>query len=81
MYYLDEKMMKMAQPAVAPSSSPAPTSSSVASKDDKAGLPATKPADTKSMALPSLTPRKPMTVDSNVGAQLVASNANTPACK
>ena len=76
MYYLDEKMMKMAQPAVAPSSSPAPSSSSVASKDDKAGQPANKPADTKSMALPSLTPRKTMTVDSNAGAQLVASNAS-----
>jgi TonB family protein len=76
MYYLDEKMLKMAQPAVAPSSSVAPTSSSVANKDDK--VPAIKSADTKSMALPSVT-RKTATVDSNVGAQLVTSNANTTA--
>ncbi|HKO41740.1 MAG TPA: energy transducer TonB [Pyrinomonadaceae bacterium] len=78
MYYLDEKMMKMAQPAVAPSSV-SPTNSSVANNDDKAGSPSTKPADTKSQALPSVTSRKPVTLDSNVGAQLVASNANTTA--
>ena len=77
MYYLDEKMMKMAQPAVAPSSSVAPTPSSVANKDDKAGLAASKSADAKSVALPSVTPRKTATLDSNVGAQLVTSNANT----
>ena len=79
MYYLDEKMMKMAQPAVAPSSPVASTNSSAANKDDKAGPAAIKPADTKSMALPSLTPRKTLTADSNVGAQLVASNANSTA--
>ena len=77
MYYLDEKMMKMAQPAAAPSSSVAPTDTSVANKDDKAGAP--KAADTKSMALPSVSPRKTATLDSNVGAQLVTSNANTTA--
>ena len=79
MYYLDEKMMKMAQPAAAPSSSVAPTNSTVANKDDKAGSPSTKSADTKSQALPSVTSRKPVTLDSNAGAQLVASNANTTA--
>lgn len=79
MYYLDEKMMKMAQPAVAPSSSVAPTNSSVAKKDDKAGQPANKLADTKSIELPAVTPRKTASVDSNVGAQLVASDANTTA--
>ena len=77
MYYLDEKMMKMAQPAAAPSSSVAPTNTSVANKDDKAGAP--KLADTKSMALPSVTPRKTATLDSNVGVQLVTSAANTTA--
>ncbi|HEY5884826.1 MAG TPA: energy transducer TonB [Pyrinomonadaceae bacterium] len=79
MYYLDEKMMKMAQPAVAPSPSVAPTNSSVANKDEKAGPAVIKSADTKSMAIPSVTPRKAMTADSNVGAQLVASNANSTA--
>ena len=79
MYYLDEKMMKMAQPAAAPSSSVAPANSTVANKDDKAGSPSTKSADTKSQALPSVTSRKPVTLDSNAGAQLVASNANTTA--
>ena len=79
MYYLDEKMMKMAQPAVSPSASVAPASSSVANKGDKAGQSDNKSADTKSMALPSVTPRKTMAVDSNVGAQLAASNANTTA--
>jgi len=79
MYYLDEKMMKMAQPAVAPSSPVASTNSSAANKDDKAGPAAIKSADTKSMALPSVTPRKAMTADSNAGAQLVASNANSTA--
>lgn len=79
MYYLDEKMMKMAQPAVAPSSSVAPTNTSVANKDDRAGQPANKSADTKPIELPAVTPRKTASVDSNVGAQLVASNANTTA--
>src|SRR5687767_13897587 len=71
MYYLDEKMMKMAQPAAPPSSPVAHTNSSAANKDDKVGPPAVKSAETKSITLPSLTPRK--AVDSNVGAQLVAS--------
>ena len=79
MYYLDEKMMKMAQPAVAPPSSVAPTNSTVANKDDKAGSPSTKSVDTKSQALPSVTSRKPVALDSNAGVQLVASNANTTA--
>ena len=74
MYYLDEKMMKMAQPAVTPSSSVA-----AANNDDKAGPAAIKSAETKSRALPPVTPRKTATVDSNVGVQLVASNANTTA--
>ena len=74
MYYLDEKMMKMSQPAVAPSSSVAPTNSSVVNKDDKAGPPAIK---SKSMALPSVTPHKTVTLDSNVGAQHVATNTNS----
>ncbi len=68
MYYLDEKMMKMAQPIAAPSSVAANT-----------GAVPVKPAektDPKSKALPTVA-RKMVSVDSNVAAQLVTSNANT----
>ncbi|HEY5883681.1 MAG TPA: energy transducer TonB [Pyrinomonadaceae bacterium] len=78
MYYLDEKMMKMAQPGTAPASSPAP-SSAVATKDDRGNAPAVRlpeVAESKSKALPNVT-RKTVSLDSNAGAQLVASNATT----
>lgn len=79
MYYLDEKMMKMAQPTVAPSPSVGTTNSAVAIKDEKGGPSANKTVEAKSIALPLLTPRKTATVDSNAGAQLVTSNANSTA--
>ena len=78
MYYLDEKMMKMAQPGTTPASSAAP-SSAVANKDDRGNAPAVRlpeVAESKSKALPNVT-RKTVSVDSNAGAPLVASNATT----
>ena len=67
MYYLDENMMKMAQPVAQPSSiiansAPAPKPS--------------EPADSKSKALP-IVAHKTVSVDSNAATQLVASNVNT----
>jgi protein TonB len=66
MYYLDENMMKMAQPAPAPSSV-ATTSAPVKPSES---------ADAKSKALPTVT-RKTLSADSNAPAQLVTSNVNT----
>ena len=66
MYYLDENMMKMAQPAAAPSSV-ATTGAPVKPSES---------ADAKSKALPTVT-RKTLSVDSNAAAQLVTSNVNT----
>ena len=77
MYYLDEKMMKMAQPVATASPSVSPTNA-VANNDDKAVPAVGKPeaVDSKSKALPSVT-RKTVSVDSNVAAQLVTSSANS----
>jgi TonB family protein len=77
MYYLDEKMMKMAQPP-APASSPsvAPNNASVAKTEDKNLAAVSKTsatAESKSRALPSMPARKMMIVDSSAASQLVTS--------
>lgn len=67
MYYLDENMMKMAQPVAAPSS--------VATNSARVVKPS-ESTDSKSKALPTVA-RKTLAVDSNAAAQLVTSNVNT----
>ncbi|HKO60860.1 MAG TPA: TonB family protein [Pyrinomonadaceae bacterium] len=67
MYYLDENMMKMAQPVAAPSS----VANTIASPVKPSGM-----TDAKSKALPTVA-RKTVSVDANAASQLVTSNLNT----
>jgi TonB family protein len=67
MYYLDQNMIKMAQPVASPS----PVAANVA----PAGVKSSATSDSKSKALPNVT-RKTVSVDSNALA-LVTSNTNT----
>jgi TonB family protein len=78
MYYLDEKMMKMAQSA-APATSPSviPINASVAKTEDKNSANISGTSDSKSRALPSMPARKMVTVDPNAAAQFVTSPAST----
>ena len=82
MYYLDEKMMRMAQPAApAPATSVASNNAPVVKPEDKNPPAASKTsaaADTKSGAsAPSMPARKIVTTDSNAAAQLATMRTNT----
>lgn len=89
MYYLDEKMMKMAQPAI--STTPASVVSKnapVVKAEDKSSPAPSKtsvPADTKSGASSNSMPaRKTVTTDPNAAAQLATlrtTPVNTPAVR
>ena len=77
MYYLDEKMMKMTQPAPSGPAAVAPSNASVANTNDKnPGGPKTPDtSDSKSRSLNSMPSRKAVSLDSNAASQLVSSRA------
>lgn len=77
MYYLDEKMMKMAQSGSTTNSASVVSTNAPVVKNEPPVSRTSDPADSKSRALPTITPRKTVTVDSNVAAQLVAPNSNS----
>lgn len=78
MYYLDEKMMKMAQPASSPASSAVAANNPSAKPEEKTSNAAKSSAsDSKASPVLPLPSRKVGTADVNNGAQLAASRSNT----